>query len=183
MKNDGLTGEAGEGYFASVSDLMVGVLFVFLLMLTVFALNFRDDSARLDELIVRAERAERAALVARVEADNARSEAELQVEIARLARVEADREAALARLREDEAARLRAQNEALRQRLQQAAEALTRELAGREAARDGLLRRLARGLESRGIRFILDEQSGVLRLSDAVPFALGRSEQIGRAHV
>lgn len=32
-----------EGYFASVSDLMVGILFVFLLMLTVFALNFRDN--------------------------------------------------------------------------------------------------------------------------------------------
>jgi flagellar motor protein MotB len=30
-----------EGYFASVSDLMVGILFVFLLMLSVFALNFR----------------------------------------------------------------------------------------------------------------------------------------------
>ena len=34
--------EDGEGYFASISDLMVGILFVFLLMLTVFALNFRD---------------------------------------------------------------------------------------------------------------------------------------------
>ena len=30
-----------EGYFASVSDLMVGILFAFLLMLTVFALNYR----------------------------------------------------------------------------------------------------------------------------------------------
>ena len=34
--------EGGEGYFASISDLMVGILFVFLLMLTVFALNYRD---------------------------------------------------------------------------------------------------------------------------------------------
>ncbi len=34
--------EADEGYFASVSDLMVGILFVFLLMLTVFAINLRD---------------------------------------------------------------------------------------------------------------------------------------------
>lgn len=34
---------AGEGYFASVSDLMVGILFVFLLMLTVFALNYRNE--------------------------------------------------------------------------------------------------------------------------------------------
>jgi chemotaxis protein MotB len=35
-------GEGGDGYFASVSDLMVGILFVFLLMLTVFALNYRE---------------------------------------------------------------------------------------------------------------------------------------------
>ena len=34
--------DGGEGYFASVSDLMVGILFIFLLMLTVFALNFHD---------------------------------------------------------------------------------------------------------------------------------------------
>ena len=33
----------GEGYFASISDLMVGILFVFLMMLTVFALNLRDS--------------------------------------------------------------------------------------------------------------------------------------------
>src|SRR5262245_32098226 len=32
----------GEGYFASVSDMMVGILFIFLLLLTVFALNFRE---------------------------------------------------------------------------------------------------------------------------------------------
>jgi chemotaxis protein MotB len=31
------------GYFASVSDLMVGILFVFLLVLTVFALNYRVE--------------------------------------------------------------------------------------------------------------------------------------------
>src|SRR5689334_6171067 len=35
--------EAGEGYFASVSDLMVGVLFIFLLMLAVFAINYADQ--------------------------------------------------------------------------------------------------------------------------------------------
>ncbi|HYE43216.1 MAG TPA: hypothetical protein VEA15_07460, partial [Caulobacteraceae bacterium] len=53
--------EAGEGYFASISDLMVGVLFVFLLMLTVFALNFRDaeeeqviERARYEEALRRA---------------------------------------------------------------------------------------------------------------------------------
>ena len=145
MREDGIAEEANEGYFASVSDLMVGVLFVFLLMLTVFALNFRDDSVKLDELIARAEQAEQ-----------------------------------LARAREVEAERLRNQNEALRTRLAEAAAALQRELRDREAARADLLQRLARDLESRGIRFVLDQQSGVLRLSEEVPFATGRSELTDR---
>jgi flagellar motor protein MotB len=157
-----------EGYFASVSDLMVGILFVFLLMLTVFALNFRDDSARLDELIARAERAERAAQVEKANAEAARAEAELQL-------AEAQRQSERARLQEEEATRLRAQNEVLRARLQEAADKLRRELADREAARDALLQRLARGLEARRIQFILDPRSGVLRLSDAVPFPTGGS--------
>jgi flagellar motor protein MotB len=165
----------GEGYFASVSDLMVGVLFVFLLMLTVFALNFREDSARLDELIRRAEIAEEAARVARADAEAARAEAERQLALALLAREEADRESARARDREEEALRLREQNELLRAKLAEAAEKLRQELADREAARTALLERLARGLEARRIQFILDARSGVLRLSEAVPFDTGQS--------
>jgi flagellar motor protein MotB len=46
--------EEGDAYFASVSDLMVGILFIFLLMLTVFALNYReaehDQEVRREEL-------------------------------------------------------------------------------------------------------------------------------------
>jgi flagellar motor protein MotB len=170
MSAHGLADEAeSEGYFAAVSDLMVGVLFVFLLMLTVFALNFRDDSARLDELIARAERAEQVAQVEKANAEAARAEAERQL-------AEAERQSMRARVQEEEAARLRAQNEVLRARLQEAADKLRRELADREAARNALLQRLARGLEARRIQFILDPRSGVLRLSDAVPFASGGSE-------
>ena len=77
MNEDELAEESdGEGYFASISDLMVGVLFVFLLMLTVLALNFRDDSARLDELIAQLAQAKQAA-------QTAQAEAERQMEIAR----------------------------------------------------------------------------------------------------
>ena len=102
--------EGGEGYFASVSDLMVGVLFVFLLMLTVFALNFR---AAEQEQMVALERYQRL----RVEADEMRRRAEEQeaearrlADVVRLAladaeraRDEAERQAALARLAEAEA--------------------------------------------------------------------------------
>jgi len=159
MRDDGLTDDAGEGYFASVSDLMVGVLFVFLLMLTVFALNFHDDSAHLDELIQ--------------EVARAKAVAELAVRDASLATLEAEREKAQAK-------RLLAQNELLRDRLARAAVALQRELQDREEVRASLLQRLAQGLESRGIRFVLDQQSGVLRLSEEVPFATGRSDLTDR---
>jgi flagellar motor protein MotB len=124
----------GEGYFASVSDLMVGVLFVFLLMLTILALNFRDDSAQLDGL-----------------------------------KREAARQAKAAQ-------ELRVLNEQMKHRLAEAATALQRELRDREAARAGLLERLATRLQDGGIKFTLDQQSGVLRLSDSVPFATGRSD-------
>jgi flagellar motor protein MotB len=183
MRAPGLAEEPeGEGYFASVSDLMVGVLFVFLLMLTVFALNFREDSAQLDqlrrELAIKElelenkarelEESERALVVQREAARIAREEAEL-------AREEAERESTIARAREAEATRLRAQNEALQARLQEAAEKLRRELADREAARTALLVRLRESLAARRIQAFVDQRSGVLRLSDAVPFDTGRS--------
>ncbi len=120
MIDDGLTETEGEGYFASVSDLMVGVLFVFLLMLTILALNFRDDSAQLDAL--------------------------------------------------------KAINLVMKHRLAEAATALRHEVQDREAARAGLLARLATKLQEGGIKFSLDQRSGVLRLSDSVPFATGRSD-------
>ena len=166
MHDDGLAEGDGEGYFASVSDLMVGVLFVFLLMLTVFALNFRDDSARLDELIERAAQAERVAEHEKLVAAQAVQDAET-------AKVVAEREV-------QAALRLRTDNELLRQRLARAAVALQRELQDREDVRAGLLQRLGRGLESRGIRFVLDQQSGVLRLSEEVPFATSRSDLTDR---
>jgi chemotaxis protein MotB len=160
--DDGLGEEQAEGYFASVSDLMVGVLFVFLLMLTVFALNYRDDSAQLADLIARAEQAERVA----AQAERA----------AAAAQIEAQQQAKEARQRTQEANRLRAQNETLRLRLAEAATAMERELQDREQMRAVLLQRLAHGLDVAGIRFVLDQQSGVLHLSDEVPFATGRSD-------
>ena len=56
--------EGSDGYFASVSDMMVGILFVFLLMLVVFALNYRE--------------AEQKQEVSRAELEAAKEEARLQ---------------------------------------------------------------------------------------------------------
>jgi hypothetical protein len=72
--------DAGEGYFASISDLMVGILFIFLLMLTVFAINYADEDKdkKIDTLEkqVAALTMERDALLA--------SSREKDIEIARL---------------------------------------------------------------------------------------------------
>lgn len=190
MRATGLAEEPeGEGYFASVSDLMVGVLFVFLLMLTVFALNYREESARLDELIARAERAEEtarraegearlaeeAARRARADAEAAKTRAEEQFTIANQALAYADRESARAREQERRAIELSKQNELLRIKLAEAAEKLRQELKDREESRTALLERLADGLRARDIQFILDPRSGVLRLSEAVPFDTNQS--------
>src|SRR5258708_9137252 len=83
----------GEGYFASVSDMMVGILFIFLLLLTVFALNFRE-----------AEQEQKVKLAEFIEAQKRATEAERR---ARESEFNAQREAALAAASNAENARFR----------------------------------------------------------------------------
>lgn len=182
------TEEGGEGYFASVSDLMVGILFVFLLMLTVFALNFRE-AERLQ--VVALERYERLRLQseeARRRAEEQETEARRLAEVVRLALTDAQREREAAALQSEMAREAASEADALRrriERLQLALDAaiarLQQEIREREDARAELLARLAAALAARGVSFRIDQQSGVLRLSEDVPFAVGRSELTDRA--
>jgi flagellar motor protein MotB len=134
MKRNGLADDESEGYFASISDLMVGVLFVFLLMMVVLALNFRDDSQEL--------------VATRQQMEAAKAEAE----------------------------KLRTENAMISAKLREAAKALKQQLADREQIRAALLERLAAKLRSANISFVIDQRSGVLRLSDAIPFKTGSSD-------
>ena len=46
--------EDGENYFVSMTDMMVGMLFIFIMMLMVFALNYRvsdEDSQRIKDCL------------------------------------------------------------------------------------------------------------------------------------
>jgi flagellar motor protein MotB len=43
-ENDGSHAEEDENYFVSMTDMMVGILFIFIIMLMVFALNFRQQT-------------------------------------------------------------------------------------------------------------------------------------------
>lgn len=162
-------GEEGEGYFASVSDLMVGVLFVFLLMLTVFALNFRD--------------AEQAQTVERQKYEQALRDLQEQRQrtaeeeaLARAAQTEAERQEANAR-------REAAENDQLRDLLRRAMAQITQDIEDREAARLRLLASLQTALHERHIEVTIDPTSGILHLSGDLLFQTGSSALGPQAHV
>jgi chemotaxis protein MotB len=142
----------GEGYFASVSDMMVGILFIFLLLLTVFALNFRDaeqeQKAKLEDLI----RAEKRATAAE--------------ELANEAKLIARREAALAEARKTE-------NDQFRALLFDAVGQLEKDIKDREAARGQLLVSLQQSLSNKGVTVSIDPTSGILRLPEDLLFKTG----------
>lgn len=183
----------GEGYFASVSDLMVGILFVFLLMLTVFALNFQVSTDELETIkreVARLETLarERAAAAerARIDAERAREEAEAQRRSAEAERAEAERQRRRAleqqRIAEAERRKVAELQQLLdRQRdaLLRALDLLDREVESRRIAREALLLRLQDRLAERGVRVEIDTRSGVLRLPErALRFAT-RSAELG----
>lgn len=160
--------EGGEGYFASASDLMVGVLFVFLLMLTVFALNFRDAE---EEQMVERQRYEelwRELVVAKAEALRQEEIALRETENARRQQAIAIREAASARRKE-------AENVALRELLTEAVAQLERDLESRQMLRHEMLRTLEDSLRERGVRVRIDTRTGVLRLSGDLLFETGEA--------
>jgi chemotaxis protein MotB len=143
---------AGESYFASISDLMVGILFVFLLMLTIFALNYRD--AEQDQLIERQKYEQ-----LRVQLEQQQRETERQ-------KAEAERQRREAQAEQEK-------NRQLRVLLRDALDRLEYDIQQREQARQTLLTKLAEQLRARGVQVVVDQHSGVLRLSGDLLFATG----------
>lgn len=151
----------GESYFASVSDMMVGILFIFLLLLTVLALNFRDaeqeQKAKLADLIV------------------AQKHATAAEERANKAQQIAQREAALAQARKIE-------NDRFRSLLLDAVAQLEKDLRDREAARGQLLVSLQQSLSNKGVTVSIDPASGILRLPEDLLFKTGDAN-IGKENI
>lgn len=176
----------GEGYFASVSDLMVGILFVFLLMLTVFALNYQtstEDVEALEAELVRLEtlareRAE-AAERARREAEQARIEAESQRRQAEIERAEAERQRLMVESERERNAELQRLLARQRQALLRALDLLDREVESRQQARRALLERIRERLQERGVTVQIDLRSGVLRLPERELRFATRSAELG----
>lgn len=159
-----------EGYFASISDLMVGILFIFLLMLTVFALNFADEDkdAELRRLRVELDRTS-------IERDRASMERDqLRIEGAQVRRERDDarsqRDDARARIvaLDAELTTLVVRIGAIEEELDTAGERLRN-------TRADLLRQLQATLVGRGVNVEVSAQQDVLRLPSEELFALGAS--------
>jgi flagellar motor protein MotB len=151
-----------EGYFASISDLMIGILFIFLLMLTVFAINFRQ--AEHDQ-----RQAEHDQRVQLEDLQQTQGELKHQTQLAK------QREAEALSQRE-EAERQKTKNDQLKIVLRQALTQMEREINLRELARRSLLTTLRRQLNARGIQVVIDQRSGVLRLAGDLLFAIGSAD-------
>jgi len=148
--------EEGEGYFASISDLMVGILFVFLLMLTVFALNFKD--------------AEEEQKISKQKYDQEVAAKEAAEERAKSKEREAEEQRDLA-VRETQAAEAEHRKNAhLQDLLNRAVARMMHDIEGRQNARLRLLESLERTLKDEGVTVILDPDSGVLRLPESLLF-------------
>jgi chemotaxis protein MotB len=144
-------GGEDEGYLASVSDLMVGMLFVFIIMLMGFALNYRSA-----EGLAAADRS-------RLLAESARVATEREWLAA-----ERDR---LARERDDVAAErdaLLAQRDSLG--------LVASDLVERDEARAALLTRLEQALLERGVPAHVDAANGILRLPESLLFDSAAAE-------
>src|SRR5664279_4585298 len=108
---------------------------MFLLMLTVFALNYKD--------------AEHAQTVERVTYEAAQRELEQQQTLARTAQAEAAHESM--------------ENEHLRGLLKQATAQIQQDLGDRAASRTNLLMALQRTMQERNVAVSIDPETGILR--------------------
>jgi chemotaxis protein MotB len=151
----GRHGGEEDSYLASVSDLMVGLLFVFLIILMAFAMKFRTEEARLSVV---------GGLL-----DEERKRASSSAEAARA--VELRLSAEIDSL-EAERARLNALIGRERAEVEQMAE----QLADRDAKRTGLLTQVHDLLARRNVAVSLVPENGVLRLPEELLFESGASE-------
>ena len=142
--------DAGEGYFASISDLMVGILFIFLLMLAVFAINYANEDK--DKEITR--------LTKLLEERDTEIEG-LKKQVVALT---------------SERDRLRNGISELVKQLEGVSIGLRGEQGRLEGVRRDLLFALQSNLKKRGVQVDVDAAQGILRLSSESLFELDKDE-------
>jgi chemotaxis protein MotB len=153
-----LTENEEENYFVSLSDLMTGVLFVFVILTTALALHYHLEAGKLAK-------AEKGAQKAQGEAGKAKEEAEKERGKAKAARDEANRERGKA------------------EQVQEALDALAKVLREREQLRKEELQRLVSRLGAQNLNVELDETNGILRLPEELLFRTSEAELQPEGHL
>ncbi|EIJ43689.1 flagellar motor protein [Beggiatoa alba B18LD] len=145
--------DAEDSYLASLSDLMVGLLFIFIIILMAFALNYRQaESVSTAETVK--QQTEKQRLMVETQAQQ-RERQRLEQETDKL-REEQQRLS-------QETARLVVEKQQL--------ESIVERLTDNDAVRRTLLRDIERDLQNRGVRVFIDEKNGILRLPEELLFA------------
>lgn len=134
-----------ENYFVSLSDLMTGVLFIFVILTTALALHYHLEAGKLAKAEGEANKARQGAQEAKAEANKARK---------------------VAQAAKDDATRARGKAEQVQEEL----DALAKELRERELLRKEELQRLVTRLGEQGLAVELDETNGILRLPEELLF-------------
>lgn len=168
MRRPTVEEETQEGYLASVSDLMAGLLFVFIVALFAFALQL--STATSDAVRIRADaEAQRAGQEAKL--DEMRNRAQDEIGALRAA-LEGELDD-MRRRTQKEIASLRADvGGGLGDEVRRLEDVMGRARASRAA----LLSSLQAALAARGVPVSVDPDTGVLRLSDRILFGSGRSD-------
>lgn len=167
-----------EGYLASLSDLMVGLLFIFIIILMAFALNYREaetvtaietaktreETARLkqqavvlQEQTIQQQQAQQH-LVAATQRQRAVTQRLMQ-------ETETLMQQTVAQKQETE--KLQAEKQRLEQVLQR--------LTNNNTVRRNLLHDIQNDLAMRGVQVYIDEKNGILRLPEALLFDSGQA--------
>lgn len=148
----------GNDYFVSLTDLMTGVVFIFVILLISYALVFRAEQAKATQLAE--------------EAQTARTLADARLKAA------SEAEARAKKLQDDlvaKAALLEGEKESNRRKAQQI-DTLAKLLRDREQARRAMLEEIADRLGRRGVEVRLDADNGIIRLPESLLFDSGKAD-------
>lgn len=150
--------EDDENYFVSLSDLMTGVLFVFVILTTALALHYHLKAGELSDALHKTSVAQSEASAARGDAVKAKSDAVK-------AKGEAEQAAEAARDAKGKAIKV-----------QEALDALAKVLREREQLRKEELQGLVARLREKHLTVELDETNGILRLPERLLFRTGEAQ-------
>lgn len=147
-----------ESYLASLSDLMVGLLFIFIIILMAFALNLRkaetETQQSTEQLRTETQQQQQEQVRLKTETE------QLKLEQFRLMQ---ETEVYI-----EQQLRLRQEKERLENVIEQ--------LTNNNAVRQALLEDIQQDLAVRGVRVFVDEKNGILRLPEALLFASGEAQ-------